>query len=78
MYATKINITQEMVDAVFGDPILCKKFKNPELSKRVCELRLTGLTFKEVEKVCKLPHNIAYSHVYKLKWIYQLFSEDKQ
>lgn len=78
MPQTKINITQDMIDFVFSRPTLRKKFNNPEVSKQVCELRLTGLTFAEIEEICKIPFNSAYHHVYRLTWIYQLFSEDKK
>ena len=77
MSATKVNITQEMIDAVFGDPILRKKFNKPDRAKRICEIRLTGATYAEIEKECNLAGTHCREVINKLIWIYQLFKEDK-
>ncbi len=76
MSATKVNITQEMIDAVFGNPNLRKKFGNPDRAKRICELRLTGATYKEIEHEVKLAGGNCRLDVSKLVWVYQLYVEE--
>jgi hypothetical protein len=76
MSATKINFTQEMIDVVFGDPILYKKFRNPERAKRICEIRLTGATYQEIEQEVKLAGTHCRQVINKLIWIYQLCKEE--
>lgn len=75
MPPTRINITQEMIDIVFGDPILRKKFTDPEKAKKICEIRLTGATYLEIGKKVKMSDTYCRRNIQKLIWIYRLFSD---
>lgn len=44
-------MTQEMIDAVFADPILRQRFTDPEKAKAICEARLqTGAALTKIGK----------------------------
>lgn len=38
----KSVITHEVINAVFGDPSLAKKFSHPRKDRRICEARANG------------------------------------
>lgn len=50
MKNVKIQITREMVEAVFSKPYFIKKFPDAKKAREVCEMRLTGATYKEIAK----------------------------
>lgn len=44
-------MTQEMIDAVFSDPALRQKFRDPEKARSICEARLrTGAALAKIGK----------------------------
>lgn len=75
MATTKSNITQEMIDAVFDDPKLRKKIKNPKKAKKVCEMRLTGAFYTDIGKKHKVSQYYCVQCVRKVDRLYVLFVE---
>jgi hypothetical protein len=70
--------TQEMIDAVFGDPIQVKKFSHPKKDKAICEMRLTGAYWHEIAKRYKVSETYCRLCVRKVDRIYKLFIEGEQ
>lgn len=50
MKNVKIQITREMVDAVFSRPEFFNRFPDAKTASEVCEMRLAGATYKEIGK----------------------------
>ena len=75
MRAVKVPITQEMIDVVFSDPKLCKKFPRPQIAKRVCEMRVAGVVYAEIAKRCKASNYYCMQTVDKVVRLFTVFVE---
>ena len=71
----KGQITQEMVDAVFSDPKLKKRFKQPRKAQSVCEARLAGDIYADIAKRFKVSNYFCIQSVYKVARLYTVFVE---
>lgn len=75
MTPVKTQITQEMIDAVFSDPKLCKKFPRPQIAKSVCDLRVAGVAYAEIAKRCKASNYYCMQTVDKVVRLFTVFVE---
>ena len=71
----KGQITQEMIDAVFSDPKLKKKFTRPRKAKAVCEARLAGNIYSDISKRYGVSNFFCTQSVYKVVRLYTVFVE---
>ena len=76
--AKEIQITQEMIDAVFSDVKLRKKFPDPEKAKAMCEMRLTGTSYIHIGKRFKMSETPPLVYVNRVVRLYTMFIEGEQ
>jgi transposase-like protein len=73
MKNVKIQITREMVDAVFSKPQFLNKFPDAEKAREVCEMRLAGATYKEIAKRFGVSEYYGVHIVDKVVRLYMVF-----
>lgn len=78
MVTTKVQITQKMIDAVFNDHKLRKKFPNPEKAKAMCEMRLTGTSYVDIGQRFKMSESTPFVYVNRVVRLYRVFIEGEQ
>ena len=75
MVRVKTQITQEMIDAVFSDTKLLKRFPRPQMAKAVCEMRVAGETYADIATRCKASNYYCMQAVDKVVRLYTVFIE---
>ena len=67
------KITPDMIDSVFSDPKLIKKFTHPRKDKHICEMRLAGAYFSDIAKRCRKSEYYCRQVIQRVVRLYQVF-----
>lgn len=73
MISVKTPITREMIDSVFSDQYLCKRFTNPRKDKAICEMRLSGAIYTDIGKRYRKSQTYCLRVVRKAVLLYTVF-----
>lgn len=68
-----MELTQEMIDSVFADPKLLKKFSHPRKDKHICERRLAGELWHDIAKRCRMSEYYCRQVLRKVDRLYKVF-----
>lgn len=71
----KTELTHEVIDAVLSLDLGRRKFKNPRIVRKICEMRLTGATYKEIGKKTGLSGNRCQDVVHRVEYLYKIYCE---
>ena len=71
-----VNVSQEMIDFVFGNEDLCSKYPDPKKAKSICESRMTGEVYTKISKDHEVSQFYCINCVKKTIRLYQLFGEE--
>ena len=73
--AKQIQITQQMIDAVFSNENCLRKFTHPKRDKAICEMRLTGTIYTDIAKRFNTSQYYCIQCVRKAERLYRVFVE---
>lgn len=78
MAITKVQITQQMIDAVFSNANLLRKFPHPKRDKEICEMRLTAAIYTDIAKRFNVSQYHCIKCVKKVERLYRVFVEGEE
>ena len=65
-------VSPDVIEFVFGESGLWKKFPRPKLAKNICQYRSDGMRFKDIGRRCRISAATAEVVVKKALWLYKL------
>ena len=70
-----VQITQEMIDSVFSNDELRRKFTHQRKDKAICEMRLKGELYADISKKHKMSKFYCSQCVRRVVRLYRVFIE---
>ena len=78
MVQVKQEVKQEMIEAVFGNKKLRRRFTNPKRDKAICELRAQGVIYDEIAERFGVSQATCIRLARKVVLLYRVFIEREE